>query len=225
MSHAPRILSLALVASLLSGSLVGCGQPVTTLGDVPGSGQTRVASVKTGPVMAQEFAAQMRQSGLTATVQGAVVTVSGEEGTVQYDFTRTPQTHQVVFRADGVETTLSYQAEDRILGTRLIMIAAKMAWGGGKAWYWYTHSHQGADYSREELVKAVVYGMIKGGLSGLPFGFLWSRLTPIVWKWVTGEAPLAPTLKDWFELIKRDLGLVAGVVEEAERLQAQGLGQ
>lgn len=225
MSRSRRILSLALVASLLSVSLAGCGQPATTLVDVPGAGQSRVAAVQTGSAIAQDFARQMRASGFQATVHGAVVTVTGEDGAVQYDFTNTPQTRQVIFRADGVVSAIDYQSDERVLGTRLVMIAVKMAWGGAKAWYWYTKSHQGGSYNREEHVKAVVYGMIKGGLSGLPFGFLWSRLTPIVWKLVTGEAPIAPTLKDWFELIKRELGAVAEVVQEAERLQRLGLSQ
>ncbi|MNY28684.1 hypothetical protein D3C86_1626730 [compost metagenome] len=61
--------------------------------------------------------------------------------------------------------------------------------------------------------------MIKEGVGGLPFGFLWSRLTPYVWKWVTGEAPIKPTLRELFELMKKDLFGISSILVEAETLK------
>lgn len=224
MVNARRLLSLTLVASLGSFSLAGCGAPTAgSLTNVPASGSAQASSVTSASALATDFATQLCASGFKATAKGAVVTVEDPNGPVTYDFSATPQTGKVTFRAGEIVSSLDTRADGtRMIPVRLIMIAAKMVWGGAKAWYWYSHTHTGAAYSREDLAKAIVYGMIQGGVSGLPLGFLWSRLMPIVWKWVTGEAPIAPTLRTLFEFMKHDLNQVTDVLAEAERLQPQG---
>lgn len=218
--------ALALVVSLSSLWLVGCGVTPQRIGDVPHPDQSRVAAVTQSPSqLAKSFAADLEAAGVKASVQGAVVTLQGADGKpVTYDFTNTPKTRKVVFKAGEVTSTLDYQ-NGEVTGQvawRLIYIGVKMIYGGAKAWYWYTHTHQGTNFDREELVKAILYGIIAEGVGGLPGGFIWKRLLPLVWKWVTGEAPLKPSLKDLFELMKKDVGEVANVLAEGERLKRAG---
>lgn len=216
--------ALALVASLSSLWLVGCGVSPQQLGS--SSGQSRAAAITESPAqLASDFARPLSASGAKVTVTGAVVTLQDAEGQpVTYDFTHTPKTHKVVFKAGEVTTSLDYQGGEVSgqVAWRLIYIGAKMIYGGAKAWWWYTHTHTGANYHREELVKAIVYGIISEGVGGLPGGFLWKRLLPLVWKWVSGEAPIKPSLKDLFELMQKDVGEVAAILAEGERLQRAG---
>lgn len=218
--------ALALVVSLSSLWLVGCGVTPQQIGDVPRADQSRAAAITLSPSqLAQDFAKQVEATGAKVTVKGAVVTLQDAEGKpVSYDFTNTPKTHKVVFKAGEVTTSIDYQNGEITpqIAVRLILIGVKMVYGGAKAWWWYTHTHTGSSYNREELVKAILYGIISEGVGGLPGGFLWKRLMPIVWKWVTGEAPIKPTLKDLFELMKKDVGDVAAILAEGERLQRAG---
>jgi len=215
--------ALALVASLSSLWLVGCGVTPQQLGASTNSTESRAAATTlSSSQLANDFAKQLASTGAKVTVKGAVVTVIDQDGKpVTYDFTNTPKTQKVVFKASDVTSTIDYQTDARI-AVRLILIGVKMVYGGAKAWYWYTHTHTGADYNREELVKAIVYGIISEGVGGLPGGFLWKRLMPLVWKWVTGEAPIKPTLKDLFELMKKDVNDVASILAEGEALQRAG---
>lgn len=220
-----KSVALALVVSLSSLWLVGCGVTPQPLRGASDSTESRAAAVtKTPDQLAHDFARQLEGTGAKVTVKGAVVTLSDAEGKpVRYDFTRTPQTHQVVFTAGEVTTSVDYQNENNArIAVRLILVGVKMIYGGAKAWWWYTHTHTGSDFNREELAKAIAYGIISEGVGGLPGGFLWKRLMPLVWKWVTGEAPIKPTLKDLFELMKKDVSDVAAILEEGERLQRAG---
>lgn len=216
--------ALALVVSLSSLWLVGCGvtpQPIKTASEA-----TRAAAITQSPSqLAADFAKPLAASGVAVTVQGALVILQDAEGKpVTYDFSQTPKTKKVVFKAGEVTTTLDYQNGEVTgqIAWRLVYIGVKMVYGGAKAWWWYTHTHTGANYDRTELVKAIVYGIIAEGVGGLPGGFLWKRLLPLVWKWVSGEAPIKPTLKDLFDLMKKDVGEVAAILAEGERLQRAG---
>lgn len=218
--------ALALVVSLSSLWLVGCGITPQRLGDVPQAEESRVAAISQTPSqLANEFAADLKAAGAQVSVKGAVVTLKDAEGKpVTYDFSLTPKTRKVVFKAGEVETTLDYQNGEVTsqIAMRLVWIGVKMVYGGAKAWFWYTKTHQGSSYNREELVKAVLYGIISEAVGGLPGGFLWKRLLPLVWKWVSGEAPLKPSLKDLFDLMKKDVGEVAAILAEGERLKRAG---
>lgn len=214
-------LCLGLAASLATLTMTGCGvaMPGDTLSP-NGASTARTSSVTTGAALAAAFADEMRQAGAKVRLAGAVVTVETQDGEpVSYDFTQTPKTGKVTFRAGEVVTTLDHQADTKMVPVRVVYVAAKMLYGGAKAWYWYTKTHEGASYKKEELVKAILYGVISSGLGGLPFGFLWERLTPYVWKWVTGEAPLKPTLRELYELLKKDLLGVSTILIEAETLK------
>lgn len=213
-------LSMGLAISLSSAYLAGCGQlPSQTVTDVPTADQSRTASVLKSPQQfATTFAAQLEAKGIHAKVKGAVVTLESENGVnPSYDFSQTAKTNKVVFRAGEVVSEIDYPSNERILPAAVLLLTTKMIWGGASAWYWYARTHEGENFSKEELTKAIVYGMVRGGVSGLPFGFLLKRLTPIVWKWVTGEQPIHPTLRDLFELMKKDLQQIGAIVAEAEK--------
>lgn len=214
-------LCLSLALSLATVSMTGCGVAVPSLSESGSSGVTRAsASTKSGVQLASAFAEQMKQSGAKVRLAGAVVTLETQDGeAVTYDFSQTPKTGKVTFRAGEVVTTLDYDADSKMIPLRVIYVATKMLYGGAKAWYWYTKTHEGDAYKKEELVKAILYGVIKEGLGSLPFGFLWSRLTPYVWKWVTGEAPIKPTLRELFDLLKKDLFGISNILIEAETLK------
>ncbi|HEY9899589.1 MAG TPA: hypothetical protein V6D00_10450 [Pantanalinema sp.] len=215
-------LCLGLAASLAMVSMTGCGVAVPSSFSQDGaSGASRAsATTRNGVELASAFAEQMKQGGAKVRLAGAVVTVETKDvEAVSYDFTQTPKTGKVTFRAGEVVTTLDYDADSKMIPVRVVYVAAKMLYGGAKAWYWYTKTHEGASYKKEELVKAILYGVISEGLGGLPFGFLWERLTPYVWKWVTGEAPLKPTLRELFELVKKDLLGISTILIEAETLK------
>lgn len=214
-------LCLSLALSLATVSLTGCGTMVPSVSE-GGATSAKASSLKsrTGVELASGFADQMKQAGAKVRLAGAVVTLETEGGeVVTYDFSQTPKTGKVIFRAGEVVTTLDYDADSKMIPLRVVYVAAKMLYGGAKAWYWYTQTHQGDAYKKEELVKAILYGVIKEGVGALPFGFLWSRLTPYVWKWVTGEAPIKPTLRELFELIKKDLFGISSILIEAETLK------
>lgn len=218
--------ALALVVSLSSLWLVGCGVTPQQMTNARAD-QSRAASISRSPSeLAQDFAREVAATGTKVTVQGAVVTVLDAEGKpLTYDFTHTPKTQKVVFKAGDITTTIDYQ-NGEVTGQfawRLVWIGVKMVYGGAKAWWWYAHTHEGASYSREELVKAILYGIIAEGVGGLPVGFLWKRLLPIVWKWVTGEAPIKPkSVAELFNIVQKDAKEVAAILAEGERLRRAG---
>ncbi|MNU07412.1 hypothetical protein D3C72_2529890 [compost metagenome] len=59
--------------------------------------------------------------------------------------------------------------------------------------------------------------MLSQGVAGLPGGFLWKKLFPIVWKWVLGESPIKPD--SLFKLWLEDKEAIADILREAEALQ------
>lgn len=218
-------LSLALVMSMGSLSLVGCGaSPLQRLGEKE-SAPAHAASVVLRPEqMARTFAAELKATtGVVPVVQGAVVSLKAADGSVvTYDFAQTPQTGKVVFRAGDVTSTIAYgrQAGPTMMPWSLIFTAVKMVWGGAKAWWWYDHTHQGSDFNRADLVKAILYGICNEAVGSLPVGFLWQRLFPIVWKWVTGEDPIRPaSVATRFERLKADAPAIAAILQEGYRLQ------
>jgi hypothetical protein len=191
-----RIISLTLAASLLSLSLAGCGAPATPLtGAAPG--RTKASGVQaqtlTADQMAQQFANQLAlRGGDRPRVRGAVVTVATAGGPdATYDFTETPRTGMVTFRAGEFETTFKYSAKDGEINGKavpaiLVAIAVKMVWGGTVAFAKYWLTHRGDEFNRKDCVKAVVYGMVSEGLTAIPGigGALSHFLWPIAWKWV-----------------------------------------
>lgn len=213
----PRVhlgLRLMLACSLVTLPLAGCGQVPTALGSASGAKQLSASSA-TATQMARRFAEARNAEGLgQASVKGAVVTLTTPEGdAVQYDFTKTPATGKVTFRAGEYVAEVEYQ-ESQIQSWRMVWIAVRMIYGGVKAYYWYKNTHTGSNFNREELVKAVVYGMISQGVAGLPAGFLWKHLVPIVWKWILGEAPIKPN--SLFNIWLEDKDAVIEVLRQAE---------
>jgi hypothetical protein len=214
--------ALIVAIACASMALVGCGETPTRVGgDVPGPDAPRTASLSQTPgQLANSFAATVRAQGLTAHVKGGVVTLTASDGTpLSYDFSQTPKTNKVTFRAGDVVTTFDYngQVGHNTIPWNVIWIAVKMVWGGAKAWWWYTHTHQGPDFNQEDLVKAIVYGMVQGAVGALPAGFLWDKLLPYVWKWITGEDPIAPSIAAAFDRMKGDINAVAQIVQDAQK--------
>ncbi len=208
-------LRILLACSLVTLPLAGCGQLPTAYGQKSTDNSLSAASVKSTD-MAQRFAVTLEGQG-KVTVRGAVVTlVTPEGGPVQYDFTRTPSTGKVTFRAGEYVAELDYQ-DSQIQSWRLVWVAVRMIYGGTRAYFWYKNNHTGSNFSREDLAKAVIYGMLSQGVAGLPAGFLWKRLFPIVWKWVLGEDPIKPNglFHRWLE----DKEAIINILQEAETLR------
>lgn len=221
-------LSLALAMSLGSLSLVGCGaSPLQRLGGTQPAPAHAASVVLSPEQMAQAFAAELKATtGVVPGVQGSVVTLKAADGSlVTYDFAQTPRTGKVVFRAGDVTSTIAYagQAGPAMVPWSLIFTAVKMVWGGAKAWWWYDHTHQGPDFNRDDLVKAILYGVCNEAVGSLPLGFLWQRMFPIVWKWVTGEDPIRPdSVATRFERLKSDAPAIAQILQEGYQLQHAG---
>ncbi len=208
-------LRILLACSLVALPLTGCGQVPTQIGTNSSANQLSASSA-TGPALAKRFAETNEGQG-QATVQGAIVTLTTPEGgSVQYDFTDTPKSGKVTFRAGEFIAEVDYQ-DSQARSLRVVWIAVRMIYGGSKAYYWYKQNHTGSDFNREDLVKAVVYGMLSQGVAGLPVGFLWKRLFPIVWKWVLGEAPIKPNalFNNWLDNKQEIIDLL----REAESLR------
>lgn len=213
MPRAQSGLRLLLACSLVTLPLAGCGQlPTGTF--AADTARVTAASVSASE-MARRFAEARQAEGHgKATVQGAVVTLTTPEGgSVRYDFTRTPQTAKVTFRAGEYVAELEYQ-DSQVQAWRMVWVAVRMIYGGTKAHFWYLSQHTGSAYNREDHVKAVVYGMISQGVAGLPGGFLWKYLVPIVWKWILGEAPIKPN--QLFNIWLQDKDAVIEALRQAE---------
>jgi len=191
-----RVISLTLAASLLSLSLAGCGAPATQLTGAA-AGRTNASSDQaqtlTSDQMALRFANQLAaRGGDRPKVRGAIVTVDTAGGPdATYDFTATPKTGMVTFRAGDYETTFKYPAKDDEINGKavpaiLVAIAVKMVWGGTVAFAKYWLTHRGDEFNRKDCVKAVVFGMVSEGLTAIPGigGALSHFLWPIAWKWV-----------------------------------------
>jgi hypothetical protein len=158
--------------------------------------QATATATTSAEAMAGNFAASFAPDDtFKAERRGAIVTVTGPEGIVlTYDFTRTPQTGKVTVRSGNTTTETKVDGETpKAVGWLIAKIAIRMVYGGVKAYITYTHNHTGADYNRDDLVKAVIYGMVEQGVGGLPGGFIWKRLVPIVWEWIFHEPPIHRT--------------------------------
>lgn len=209
-------LRILLACSLVTLPLAGCGQVPTTIGQTASDKSLAATASRSPSELAHRFAETLEGQG-KVTVRGAVVTLeTAEGGPVQYDFTKTPATGKVTFRAGEYVAQLDYQ-ENQIQSWRVVWIAVRMIYGGARAYYWYKDTHTGSNFNREELAKAVIYGMLSQGVAGLPAGFLWKRLFPIVWKWVLGEAPIKPN--SLFQRWLADKDEIAGILREAEALR------
>ncbi len=209
-------LRILLAASLVTLPLAGCGQVPTTVGGNASDASLKATASRTPSQLAQRFAATLEGQG-TVTVRGAVVTLeTAEGGAVQYDFTKTPSTGKVTFRAGEYIAELDYH-ESQVQSLRVVWIAVRMIYGGARAHFWYKNNHTGSSYSREDHAKAIIYGMLSQGVAGLPAGFLWKRLFPIVWKWVLGEAPIKPN--SLFQIWLQDKEAIADILREAETLR------
>lgn len=217
----PRVhtgLRVLLAASLVTLPLAGCGY-VPTSGGQAGVESTLQASASRTPAQyAKRFAASLEGQG-KVTVKGAVVTwETPEGGAVHYDFTKTPSTGKVTFRAGEVVADLEYQ-ENQAQSLRLVWVAVRMVYGGVRAHFWYKNNHTGSEYNREDHAKAILYGMLAQGVAGLPGGFLWKALMPIVWKWITGETPIKPN--SLFQIWLKDKDAIADILRQAESVRQE----
>lgn len=206
--------------------VAGCGQPIMVAGQMAAPVR-QAAATPSAEAMAAEFASGFATDDtFKATRRGTVVTVSGPEGILlTYDFTRTPQTGTVTVRSGATTTEIKVDANTpKVTGWFIAKIAIRMVYGGVKAYIKYTKSHTGSDYNREDLVKAVVYGMLSQGVAGLPGGFLWKRLMPIVWEWIFNEPPIIPrtsTAKAIYERWSKDLPQIEAILREYQKQGGQ----
>ncbi|MNX19296.1 hypothetical protein D3C86_492100 [compost metagenome] len=208
-------LRILLAASLVTLPLAGCGQVPTSFGQNSAENALSTSAAK-APEMARRFAQTLEGQGKVS-VRGAVVTLETPEGgPVQYDFTKTPSTGKVTFRAGEYIAEVDYQ-DSQVQSWRLVWIAVRMIYGGTKAYFWYKANHTGSNFNREDLAKAIIYGMLEQGVAGLPVGFIWKKLFPIVWKWVLGEAPIKPN--SLFQLWLEDKEAIMDILMEAQTLQ------
>jgi len=214
----PRVhsgLRILLAVSLVTLPLAGCGQVPASFGQTAGENSLNASSAK-APELARRFAATLEGQGKVS-VNGAVVTlVTPEGGPVHYDFTKTPKTGKVTFRAGEYVTEID-QHDNQVQSWRMVWIAVRMIYGGTKAHFWYKNNHSGSSYNREDHAKAIIYGMLSQGVAGLPVGFIWKRLFPIVWKWVLGEAPIKPN--SLFQLWLEDKEAIMDILVEAQTFQ------
>lgn len=217
-----RCISLALAVSFLALPLAGCGQmAMPSQAVLP---QVQAQTVRpSADVLAGRFArAWQGDADFQATVQGQRVLVQGPDGIrLIYDFTLTPTTGLVRLTVGNQTTDLPYVDNAQDGSWMIAKIAVRMVYGGVKAYYKYKKTHTGPDYNQEDLVKAVLYGMLSQGVSALPGGFLWKQLLPIVWQWILNEPPITKTtVKQTYERWAKDLGKIEAILREHQRLQA-----
>lgn len=217
-----RCISLALAVSFLALPLAGCGQMAMPSQAV--QPQVQAQTVRpSADVLAGRFArAWQGDADFQATVQGQRVLVQGPDGIrLIYDFTLTPTTGLVRLTVGNQTTDLPYVDNAQDGSWMIAKIAVRMVYGGVKAYYKYKKTHTGPDYNQEDLVKAVLYGMLSQGVSALPGGFLWKQLLPIVWQWILNEPPITKTtVKQTYERWAKDLGKIEAILREHQRLQA-----
>lgn len=212
-----RGLCLTLATSVL---LAACGQPIRMASGpiMPLQAATAVAPAAT---LAADFAAGFaKDEAFQAIPHGAIVTVTGPEGIeLTYDFSRTPQTGKVTIRSGNTTTETTLDGETPKVATWFIAkLAIRMIYGGVKAYVVYTHNHTGSDYDKNDLIKAVLYGVLSQGVAGLPGGFLWKRLLPIVWEWIAHEPPIhRTTAKAIYERWSRDLPKIEAILRDYQK--------
>jgi hypothetical protein len=209
-----RGVCLTLAAMVL---LAGCSQPIMVA-------QQAVAPVRqasttlSAETLATRFAANFADDAdFKAERRGAVVILRGPEGIeLSYDFTRAPQTGKVTIQSGNTrtETTIDSEASAQVAWT-VAKVAIRMVYGGVKAYITYTKNHQGSSYNREDLAKAVLYGMLSQGVAGLPGGFLWKRLMPIVWEWIFNEPPISrSSVKEIYQRWSKALPQIEAILRE-----------
>lgn len=189
-----RAIAAVLAGSFLSLSLAGCGSPAPTAESSAQSGIVAQSQrpAATSPELARRFADEFqRQTGTRPLVVGDQVRMTGADGEpVSYDFSQTPKTGFVTFRAGEFETKFKWSTKEQIgndaVPAILVAIAVKMVWGGTKSFLIYYLKHPGDKFNKHDCVKAVLFGMVAEGLTAIPVvgGVLSSILWPIAWKWV-----------------------------------------
>lgn len=213
-----RGLSLALASGILTVSLTGCGQLFQDTLPVEWRANEQSDDAES---LARAFASSLRLPVDQVTVDGSTVRILGvADVPMVYDFSQAAMTGRVDVRVGDYRTQIERR---ELAGTDVawmaIKLATRMVWGGAKAYFWYWRTHKGDQYVREDAVKAVIYGMLASGVAGLPGGFLWKRLLPIVWKWVVGEEPIKKkTLSEIFTRFMRDVKEIAKIIEESAAL-------
>lgn len=217
-----RRISLALAATFLALPLASCGQLAAQPPVLPSAANAQ--SVRpSADVLASRFArAWQTDPDFHATLQGQRVLIQGPDDLrLVYDFTRTPATGKVRLTVGNQTSDLPYVDNAQEVSWTVAKMAVRMVYGGVKAYYKYKKTHTGPDFNREDLVKAVLYGMLSQGLSGLPGGFLWKQLLPIVWQWILNEPPITlTTVKQTYERWAKDLGKIEAILREYQRQQA-----
>lgn len=188
---ARRAIAIVVASSLFSLSLAGCGAPATQISGAP-TGVTAQAQSYSSAQLALIFARQLEaQTGRMPDVRGPQVVLRTAEGEdAIYDFSNTPRTGKVVFRAGDLQTEFEWSPGDQVnvkaVPAWVVAIAVKMVWGGTKAFLRYWITHPGNKFDKKDCVKAVVFGMVAEGLTAVPVlgGVLSGYLWPIAWKWV-----------------------------------------
>lgn len=188
---ARRTTAVVLATSMLGLSLAGCGAPATQLAGAPSAVKAQ-ARTYTSAQLALKFARQIEaQTGKMPEVRGSQVIIRTAEGEdAVYDFSNTPSSGKVVFRAGDLTTEFEWAPGDQVntkaIPAIVVAIAVKMVWGGTKAFLKYWLTHPGDKFVKKDCVKLVVFGMVAEGLTAIPVvgGILSSLLWPIAWKWV-----------------------------------------
>ena len=190
---ARRAIAIVVASSLLGLSLTGCGAPASPLaGTGIGTASGVQAQAYTSAQLALKFARQIEaQTGKMPEVRGTQVILRTAEGEdAIYDFSHTPSSGKVVFRAGDLQTEFKWSPEDQVntkaIPAIVVAVAVKMVWGGTKAFLKYWLTHRGDEFDKKDCVKAVVFGMVAEGLYAVPVvgGVLGGYLWPIAWKWV-----------------------------------------
>ena len=215
-----QAVSASLAGLFLGLTVAGCGavRPVAaTSAPLPVMAQSQASA----DVLAQHFAdAFATDADFKVSRQGPIVTVHGPQDiTLVYDFTRTPQTGTIQVQSGPYRTEVTAETgAQRNVYWIIAKVAIRMVYGGVKAYYTYTHNHTGSDYNKDDLVKAVIYGMLSQGVQGLPGGFLWKRLLPIVWEWIMHEPPITRTsIKQIYERWSQDLPKIEAILKEYQK--------
>jgi hypothetical protein len=202
--------------------VAGCGQPIILANQaVAPVRQAAVATSVSAEELAAQFAANFAgDAEFKAERRGAVVILRGPEDIeLSYDFTRAPQTGKVTIQSGNTktETTIDTQPTAKV-GWLVAKIAIRMVYGGVKAYIKYTKTHTGSNYNKEDLVKAVIYGMVSQGVGGLPGGFIWKRLLPIVWEWIFNEPPIhRGTAKEIYQRWSKELPQIEAILREYQK--------
>lgn len=221
-----RHISMGLMASILGMTAAGCGQvPATPLAQpVPVQTLSQGAGMSASELASRFAASFSGDTEFRAVRQGSLVTLTGPEDIrLVYDFTRTPDTGKVRIQTGDAVVETPYPADARGVAWTVTKIAIRMVYGGVKAYLKYMDTHPG-NVDKKELAEWILYGMLKYGVGGLPGGFLWKRLFPIVWRWVVGDPPPVRklTAKQLYQRWSKDLPEIEAILREYFRQQSQG---